>query len=388
MSHNDFFSKPAALPVHPLLERMFREAEERGASDIFISAGFPPAFKADGTLFPMRHPPLEAEETAAIVRSTMSAEQAAAFERSWELNYAAASPGGTRYRINAYRGQGRTGMVLRRINRDIPAIAALNLPAVLETLALAPRGLLVLAGPANSGKSATAAALLDHRNRHLPGHILTIEDPIEFIHKPMRCIFTQREIGIDTPDRASAVQSAMRQSPDVVALGEIRNAADMDDALQLAQAGHLCIITLHAGSAVQAVERILHFYPETRRGQAQIDLALNLNAVIGQRLAVKKDQSGRIAAVDLLLNTPAMQDALFKGRIADIRSLMARSAPDGMQTFNQNLFDLYTRGIISREEALRQADSANDLQLQIRLYDEGRQTEYLYDRIGDLNLMS
>ena len=373
--------------LHPLLDRMCEEAEKRNASDIFISAGFPPAIKVGGTLTPMPHKALTGADTAAIAESTMNPDQLEAFNRDWEINYSVQSRSNTRYRVNAYHEQGRVGMVLRRVSQDIPEMKTLGLPEKLQELALAPRGLLILAGPNGSGKSTTMASMLNYRNQKLPGHIVTIEDPIEFIYKPCRSIFTQREIGIDTDNWKIAVQSAMRQAPDVVCIGEVRSEESMEYALQLAQTGHLCVFTIHASTASQTIERIINFYPEDRRQQVLMDLALNLVGIIGQRLTIKKNRQ-RTAVTDLLLNTPAMQDLIFKGELLEIRDLMARSGSNGMQTFDQNLFTLYAQGQIELSEALRQAVSANDLRLRIQMHDEGNNTERLYDRISDLNLMT
>ncbi|WP_373752492.1 PilT/PilU family type 4a pilus ATPase [Neisseria weixii] len=373
--------------LHPLLDRMCVEAENRKASDIFISAGFPPSMKVSGVLTPVPHKALTGEETAQIVESTMNAEQLETFNREWELNYSVQSRSNTRYRVNAYHEQGRVGLVLRRINQEIPEMEVLGLPEKTKDLALAPRGLLILAGPTGSGKSTTMASMLNYRNNKIPGHVITIEDPIEFIYKPRRCIFTQREIGIDTPDWKTAIQNAMRQAPDVVCIGEVRSAESMEYAMQLAQTGHLCVFTIHANSASQTIERIINFYPEERQKQVLMDLALNLTGIIGQRLAIKKNRTQRTAAIDLLLNTPAMQDLIFKGELMEIRGLMDRASGDGMQTFDQHLFNLYTQGHIEYDEALRQADSANDLRLRIQLHEEGNEPERLFDRINDLNLM-
>lgn len=373
--------------LHPLLDRMCTEAEQRGASDIFISAGFPPAMKVNGTLTPMPHKALTGADTAAITQSTMNDGQLEAFNRELELNYSVQSRSNTRYRVNAYHEQGRPGMVLRRINQHIPSVDELALPQKLKDLALTPRGLLILAGPTGSGKSTSMAAMIDHRNQKLPGHIVTIEDPIEYLYQPRRCIITQREVGIDTADWKLAVQSAMRQAPDVICIGEVRSEASMEYALQLAQTGHLCVFTLHANNAAQAIERIINFYPEERQPQVLMDLALNLTAIIGQRLVIKKGRSQRTAVIDLLLNNPAMQDLIFKGDLMNIKDLMVRSTGEGMQTFDQHLFDLFIKDQIEYDEALRQADSANDLRLRIQLHEEGGNPDRLYDRISDLNLM-
>ena len=373
--------------LHPLLDRMCAEAESRNASDIFISAGFPPAMKVSGVLSPVPHKALTGEETAAIVESTMNPEQLEAFNQNWEINYSVQSRSNTRYRVNAYHEQGRVGMVLRRINQKIPEIDELGLPPKLKDLALTPRGMLILAGPTGSGKSTTMASMLDYRNNKVPGHIVTIEDPIEYIYKPRRCIFTQREVGIDTPDWKIAVQSAMRQAPDVVCIGEVRSESSMEYAMQLAQTGHLCVFTIHANNAAQAIERITNFYSEDRRPQVLMDLALNLTGIIGQRLVIRKNRTLRTAVIDLLLNTPAMQDLIFKGDLMDVHGLMQRSSTEGMQTFDQHLFNLYIKDQIEYDEALRQADSVNDLRLRIQMHDEGNDPARLYDRISDLNLM-
>lgn len=373
--------------LHPLLDRMCAEAESRNASDIFISAGFPPAMKVSGVLSPVPHKALTGKETAAIVESTMNPEQLEAFNQNWEINYSVQSRSNTRYRVNAYHEQGRVGMVLRRINQKIPEIDELGLPPKLKDLALTPRGMLILAGPTGSGKSTTMASMLDYRNNKVPGHIVTIEDPIEYIYKPRRCIFTQREVGIDTPDWKIAVQSAMRQAPDVVCIGEVRSESSMEYAMQLAQTGHLCVFTIHANNAAQAIERITNFYSEDRRPQVLMDLALNLTGIIGQRLVIRKNRTLRTAVIDLLLNTPAMQDLIFKGDLMDVHGLMQRSSTEGMQTFDQHLFNLYIKDQIEYDEALRQADSVNDLRLRIQMHEEGNDPARLYDRISDLNLM-
>ncbi|MBH5906679.1 Flp pilus assembly complex ATPase component TadA, partial [Neisseria meningitidis] len=276
----------------------------------------------------------------------------------------------------AYHSQGSAGLVLRRINHVIPQMQELGLPEKLKDLAVAPRGLLIIVGPTGSGKSTTMATMLEHRNKTLPSHIVTIEDPIEFIYKPRRCIFTQREIGVDTINWQTAVQNAMRQSPDVVCIGEVRSRESMEYAMQLAQTGHLCIFTLHANTAPQSLERILNFYPKEQHNQILIDIAL------------KQDKTGRTAVVDLLINTPAIQDFILKGDLMNISKIMETAKTDGMQTMDQNLFELYRHGIISYEEALRQSVSANNLRLRIQLHKEGKTSELLYDRVNGLNLIS
>ena len=378
-----------AAPVqpHPLLEKMAVEALRVGASDIFISTDFPPAFKINSVLTPAPLKPLLAEEAAKIVLSTMNAAQKIKFAQDLELNYALQAQNGVRFRVNAYHEQSRIGMVMRRITTEIPTVDELYLPQALKDLSMKPRGLIILAGPTGSGKSTSQAAMLDWRNEHAAGHIVTIEDPIEYIHHPKKSIVTHREVGIDTLSWDNAMQSAMREAPDVVCVGEVRNALSLEYAMNLAQTGHLCFFTIHANNASQAVERILNFFPEERHQQLLMDLALNLVCIIGQRLTVKKDSSGRRAIIDLLINTPAMQDYIFKGQLVEMKALQGKAEGDGMQTFDQDLFHLYCDEIIDYNEALRQADSVNDLRLRIKLYEEGRQTEHIFDRVDDLNLI-
>ena len=376
-------SQKAAL--HPLLEKMAAECEKRGASDIFISAGFPPSFKINGELTPVPLKPLTQQDTQVLVYSTMSSEQRSRFDHELELNYSATSKDGIRFRVNAYHEQGRMGMVWRRITTNILTVDDLKLPQGLKELAMQPRGLLILAGATGSGKSTSMAAMLDWRNKHAAGHIVTIEDPVEYLHKPIKSIFTQRELGVDTTSWSMAVQSAMRQAPDVVCVGEVRNEHTMEYALQLAQTGHLCMFTIHANNAVQAIERIMNFYPEERHQQVLMDLALNIVGIIGQRL-VRLKEGGRTAIVDLLINSPAMQDYIFKGELMECMELMNRSETDGMQTFDQDLFKLYTDGRITVDEALRQAESVNDLRLKIELWDTGNDKEAIYDRVSNLSL--
>ena len=371
--------------LHPLLEKMSAECEKRLASDIFISVNFPPSFKINGELTPVPLKPLTPQDTEVLVYSTMSDEQRIRFEEELELNYSVTSATGVRYRVNAYHEQGHVGMVWRRITTNILTVDDLKLPQGLKELAMQPRGLLILAGATGSGKSTSMAAMLDWRNKHAAGHIVTIEDPVEYLHKPIKSIFTQRELGVDTTSWSMAVQSAMRQAPDVVCVGEVRNEHTMEYALQLAQTGHLCMFTIHANNAVQAIERIMNFYPEERHQQVLMDLALNIVGIIGQRLA-RLQEGGRTAIVDLLINSPAMQDYIFKGELMECMELMNRSETDGMQTFDQDLFKLYTDGRITVDEALRQAESVNDLRLKIELWDKGNDKEAIYDRVSNLSL--
>ena len=372
--------------LHPLLEKMSAECEKRLASDIFISVNFPPSFKINGELTPVPLKPLTPQDTEVLVYSTMSDEQRIRFEEELELNYSVTSATGVRYRVNAYHEQGHVGMVWRRITTKILTVDDLQLPQGLKELAMQPRGLIILAGATGSGKSTSMAAMLDWRNKHAAGHIVTIEDPVEYIHTPIKSIFTQRELGIDTNSWSMAVQSAMRQAPDVVCVGEVRNEHTMEYALQLAQTGHLVFFTIHANNAVQAVERIMNFYPEEQHKQVLLDLSLNVVGIIGQRLA-RLIEGGRTAIVDLLINSPAMADYMMKGELIEMMRLIERSQSEGMQTFDQDLFKLYTAGRITLDEALRQAESASDLRLKITLWEEGKEPGQMYDRVSDLNIV-
>ena len=402
---NDYQAKPQAAPktasektvasvmarkekpaLHPLLEKMSAECEKRLASDIFISVNFPPSFKINGELTPVPLKPLTPQDTEVLVYSTMSDEQRIRFEEELELNYSVTSATGVRYRVNAYHEQGHVGMVWRRITTKILTVDDLQLPQGLKELAMQPRGLIILAGATGSGKSTSMAAMLDWRNKHAAGHIVTIEDPVEYIHTPIKSIFTQRELGIDTNSWSMAVQSAMRQAPDVVCVGEVRNEHTMEYALQLAQTGHLVFFTIHANNAVQAVERIMNFYPEEQHKQVLLDLSLNVVGIIGQRLA-RLIEGGRTAIVDLLINSPAMADYMMKGELIEMMRLIERSQSEGMQTFDQDLFKLYTSGRITLDEALRQAESASDLRLKITLWEEGKEPGQMYDRVSDLNIL-
>ena len=372
--------------LHPLLEKISAECEKRLASDIFISVNFPPSFKINGELTPVPLKPLTPQDTEVLVYSTMSDEQRIRFEEELELNYSVTSATGVRYRVNAYHEQGHVGMVWRRITTKILTVDDLQLPQGLKELAMQPRGLIILAGATGSGKSTSMAAMLDWRNKHAAGHIVTIEDPVEYIHTPIKSIFTQRELGIDTNSWSMAVQSAMRQAPDVVCVGEVRNEHTMEYALQLAQTGHLVFFTIHANNAVQAVERIMNFYPEEQHKQVLLDLSLNVVGIIGQRLA-RLIEGGRTAIVDLLINSPAMADYMMKGELIEMMRLIERSQSEGMQTFDQDLFKLYTSGRITLDEALRQAESASDLRLKITLWEEGKEPGQMYDRVSDLNIL-
>jgi twitching motility protein PilU len=339
----------------------------RGGSDLFLTADFPPAIKVDGKVTKVSPQPLTAQHTMALARSIMNDKQAAEFERTKECNFAISPNGVGRFRVNAFIQQGHVGMVLRVIPQQLPTIDGMGLPQVLKDVVGTKRGLVILVGATGSGKSTTLAAMVDHRNENTYGHIITIEDPVEFVHPHKNCIVTQREVGIDTDGWESALKNTLRQAPDVILMGEIRDRETMEHAVQFAETGHLCMATLHANSANQALDRIINFFPEERRAQLLMDLSLNLRALVSQRLIPRQEGKGRAAAVEILLNTPLIGDLIFKGEVGEIKEIMKKSRELGMQTFDQALFDLYEGNDITFEDALRNADSVNDLRLQIKL---------------------
>ncbi|WP_409027241.1 PilT/PilU family type 4a pilus ATPase [Janthinobacterium sp. SUN098] len=349
--------------MHALLAQM----RARGGSDLFITAGFPPAIKLDGKLTPLAGGALAAQQAAGYVRAVMNERQAAEFASSREANFAISPDGLGRFRVSAFVQMGQAGMVLRLINTAIPTLDGLGLPAILQDIVMSKRGLVIMVGATGCGKSTTLAAMVGHRNAHSHGHIITIEDPVEFIHPHGNCIVTQREVGVDTDDWATALKNTLRQAPDVIQIGEIRDRDTMDHAIAFAETGHLCLATLHANNANQALDRIINFFPEERRQQLLMDLSLNLKGMISQRLIPNKDGGGRKAALEILLNSPLMSDLIFKGQVHEIKELMKKSREHGMQTFDQALFDLHEAGAISYEDALRNADSVNDLRLAIKL---------------------
>ena len=297
----------------------------------------------------------------------MNDKQAAEFERTKECNFAVAPSGIGRFRVNAFMQQGHVGLVMRTIPNTLPTIDSLALPQILKDVAMSKRGLVIFVGATGSGKSTSLAAMVDHRNENSFGHIITVEDPVEFVHPHKNCIVTQREVGIDTDDWGIALKNTLRQAPDVILMGEIRDRETMDHAIAFAETGHLCMATLHANSANQALDRIINFFPEERRAQLLMDLSLNLKALVSQRLLPRQEGKGRVAAVEIMLNTPLIADLIFKGEVTDIKDLMKRSRELGMQTFDQSLFDLYEGQQVTYEDALRNADSVNDLRLQIKL---------------------
>ena len=339
----------------------------RNGSDLFITAEFPPAIKVDGAVTKVSPQPLSASHTLALARSLMSDKQAAEFERTKECNFAISPAGIGRFRANAFMQQGRVGLVLRTIPLKLPTIDGLGVPQVLKEITMTKRGLCILVGATGSGKSTTLAAMVDWRNENSFGHIITIEDPVEFVHPHKNCVVTQREVGLDTESWEAALKNTLRQAPDVILMGEIRDRETMEHAIAFAETGHLCMATLHANSANQALDRIINFFPEERRAQLLMDVSLNLRAIISQRLMPKQDGKGRAAAIEIMLNTPLISDLIFKGEVAEIKEVMKKSRNLGMQTFDQALFDLFETYTIRQEEAERNADSRNDLRLQIKL---------------------
>ena len=377
-------ARPAAGPQKTaLMEReqasaflydLLRLMIAKDGSDLFLTVDFPPAFKISGKMVPVSDKPLTTQHTIELARALMNDRQAAEFEANKELNFAI-SPGGIgRFRVNAFTQMGRTGLVLRVIKSEIPDLATLNLPPVMSELSMTQRGLILMVGATGSGKSTTLAAMVDWRNLNSYGHIITVEDPVEFVHPHKNCIVTQREVGLDTEGWEAALKNTLRQAPDVILMGEIRDRETMEHAVAFAETGHLCLATLHANSSNQALDRIINFFPEERRAQLLMDLSLNLRALISQRLIPRESGKGRIAAVEIMLNTPLISDLIFKGEVTEIKEIMKKSRELGMQTFDQSLFDLFEAHLISYEDALRNADSANDLRLQIKLSSQRAKT--------------
>ncbi|MFT5591076.1 MAG: twitching motility protein PilU [Bradyrhizobium sp.] len=346
---------------------LLRLMVSKNGSDLFITTDFAPAFKIDGKVTPVSTQLLSASHTIELARAIMSDRQAAEFEATKECNFAI-SPGGLgRFRVSAFVQQQKVGMVLRVISTEIPTIEQLGLPPQLKDIVMTKRGLVIMVGATGSGKSTTLAAMVGYRNENSHGHIITIEDPVEYIHPHRNCIVTQRDVGLDTDSWGTALKNALRQAPDVIQIGEIRDRETMDHAISFAETGHLCLATLHANSANQAIDRIINFFPEERRQQLLMDLSLNLKAMVSQRLVPLRDTKGRCAAVEIMLNSPLISDLIFKGEIHEIKEIMKKSRELGMVTFDQTLFDLYEADKISYENALRNADSVNDLRLAIKL---------------------
>jgi twitching motility protein PilU len=349
--------------LHDLLKLMLAK---RG-SDLFLTAEFPPAFKIDGRLTPVSNVPLTPQHTVELARALMNDRQAGEFEAKKELNFAISPQGIGRFRVNAFMQLGRVGVVLRTIQTQIPRFEDLDLPPVMRDLSLTKRGLIIMVGATGSGKSTSLAAMIGYRNEHTYGHIVTIEDPVEFVHPHRNCIVTHREIGVDTDSWELALKNTLRQAPDVIMIGEIRDRETMEHAIAFAETGHLCMATLHSNSANQALDRIINFFPEERRQQLLMDLSLNLKSIVSQRLLPLATGKGRVPAIEVLLNTPLVSDMVFKGEVSGIKDVMKKSRELGMQTFDQAIFDLYEKSKISYEDALRNADSVNDLRLNIKL---------------------
>jgi twitching motility protein PilU len=369
--------------VHDLLRLMVAKK----ASDLFLTAGFPPALKVDGKITPVSNQTLTPDHTRELARAIMNERQWSDFEKTNEANFAIAPPGIGRFRCNAFVQQGRTGVVLRTINTKIPKFEELNLPAVLKDIAMVKRGLVIFVGGTGTGKSTSLAAMVGYRNEMSADHIITVEDPIEYVHEHKKSIITQREVGVDTDNWFSALKNTLRQAPDVILIGEIRDRDTMEYGIAFAETGHLCLSTLHANNANQALDRIINFFPDDRRDQLLMDLSLNLKAFISQRLIPLRDGNGRISAVEIMLNSPLISDLIFKGHVHEIKEVMSKSRELGMQTFDQSLFELYEGGYISYEDALRNADSLNDLRLKIKLHGQEAKGKDLLTGLDHLDIV-
>jgi twitching motility protein PilU len=341
---------------------------QKKGSDLFITAGFPPAMKVDGKMTPITQQALSAQHTQELARAVMNDKQAAEFEASKECNFAISPAAIGRFRVNAFVQRGAVGMVLRVINVSIPDFDDLKLPSVLKDVMMTKRGLVLFVGGTGSGKSTSLAAMIGYRNKNSYGHIITIEDPVEYVHDHINCVITQREVGVDTDSWHIALKNTLRQAPDVILIGEIRDMETMEHAMAFAETGHLAMGTLHANNSNQAMTRIINFFPEERHQQLFMDLSLNLKAIVSQRLIPLKEGKGRAAAVEVLLNSPLISDLIAKGEIAEIKEIMKKSKELGMQTFDQALFNLFEEGRISYDDALRFADSMNEVRLQIKLH--------------------
>ncbi|MHB1515712.1 MAG: PilT/PilU family type 4a pilus ATPase [Acidiferrobacteraceae bacterium] len=363
---------------------LLRLVVHRKASDLYITAGAPPSIKVDGTMVPVVKQALTPEQSRQFVYGIMNEEQRRQFEATSECNFAINPQDIGRFRVNVFLQQQRVGMVLRKIETKIPLFEDLNMPAVLKDITLTKRGLVIFVGATGSGKSTSLAAMIGYRNEYSHGHIITIEDPIEYVHAHKNCIVTQREVGVDTQSFDAALKNTLRQAPDVILIGEIRARETMDYAVAFAETGHLCLSTLHANSANQALDRIINFFPEDRRSQLLMDLSLNLKAVISQRLIPRKDGQGRVPAVEVMINSPLISDLILKGEVHGIKEIMAKSTEAGMQTFDQALFSLYESDLISYDEALRNADSQNDLRLQIKLHGKEAKTGSLGESLRNV----
>jgi len=366
-----------------LTQNLLKKMVEKEGSDLFLTCGFPPAIKVDGSIHKATDTPLTADQSAMMVRSIMNDKQIREFDATKECNFAIAPQGIGRFRVSAFIQQGMIGAVLRTITTEIPTLEGLDLPPILKDVVMNKRGLVIVVGGTGSGKSTTLAAMIGHRNENSKGHIVSIEDPVEYVHPHKGCVITQREVGVDTETWHAALKNTLRQAPDVILIGEIRDRETMEYGIQFAETGHLCLATLHANSANQALDRIINFFPEERRTQLLMDLSLNTKAFVSQRLIPRETGVGRIASMEIMLNSPLIADLIFKGEVGQIKEIMAKSTRLGMQTFDQSLFALYEDNIISYEEAMRNADSKNELRLRIKLEskressNEDRQSESL-----------
>jgi twitching motility protein PilU len=350
-----------------LTQNLLKKMVEKEGSDLFITCGFPPAIKVDGTIHKATDTPLTPDQSAMMVRAIMNDKQIKEFDSTKECNFAIAPQGIGRFRVSAFIQQGYIGAVLRTITTEIPTLDGMDLPPILKDVVMNKRGLVIVVGGTGSGKSTTLAAMIGHRNENSKGHIVSIEDPVEYVHPHKGCVITQREVGVDTETWHAALKNTLRQAPDVILIGEIRDRETMEYGIQFSETGHLCLATLHANSANQALDRIINFFPEERRAQLLMDLSLNTKAFVSQRLVPRETGVGRIAAMEIMLNSPLIADLIFKGEVGQIKEIMAKSTRLGMQTFDQSLFSLYEDGIISYEEAMRNADSKNELRLRIKL---------------------
>ena len=368
-----------------LMQDLLRRMTEKKASDLFVTAGFPPAIKIDGDIRPQSERALTPEQAATLVRAIMNDRQSREFDATKECNFAIAPPGIGRFRVSAFVQQGATGCVIRLINAKIPSFEELDLPPILKEVVLSKRGLVVVVGGTGSGKSTTLAAMIGYRNEKTRGHIVTIEDPLEYVHQHKGCVVTHREIGVDTESWGAALKNTLRQAPDVILIGEIRDRETMEYGIQFSETGHLVLATLHANNANQALDRIVNFFPDERRTQLLMDLSLNIRAFVSQRLVPREGGAGRIASMEIMLNSPLIQDLIFKGEVAKIKDVMARSTRLGMKTFDQSLFELYETGFISYEDALRNADSKNELRLRIKL--ESKRENKAIDDGGALQIV-
>ncbi|MDH3303901.1 MAG: PilT/PilU family type 4a pilus ATPase [Gammaproteobacteria bacterium] len=369
-----------------LTQNLLRKMVERDGSDLFLTAGFPPAIKVDGIVHKATETPLSADQATMMVRSIMNDKQIKEFDATKECNFAIAPQGIGRFRVSAFVQQGMVGAVLRTITTQIPTLEDLELPPILKDVVMNKRGLCIVVGGTGSGKSTTLAAMIGHRNENSRGHIISIEDPVEYVHPHKGCVITQREVGVDTETWHAALKNTLRQAPDVILIGEIRDRETMEYGIQFAETGHLCLATLHANSANQAMDRIINFFPEERRQQLLMDLSFNTKAFIAQRLIPREGGIGRIAAMEIMLNTPLVQDLIFKGQVGQIKEIMAKSTRLGMQTFDQALFYLFEEGTISYEEAMRNADSKNELRLRVKL-ESKRDTAIADQQAESLHIM-